>query len=177
MDLNRNGWLDDFERRVQVEFFVPVKASYRAIAVSWPPEAWFAEEKRDFVILSIIGGGPKSDISLLSTEDYDDIPVGQEIFAIGCPAGATPPHIYTGLRSTDSGALDRASLSAYFGNSGGGVFIRGANKLIGIVTQIRIDTAENRPLVVPQWTEFTSASMIREFANQSQVEFMLDEAR
>lgn len=170
LDTNRNGRIEDTERSVRVKFFFPPKF-YDAYLVTWPHEEWFMGNGKDFVFL-VAKNGPTSKITLSSEE----VKIGTRIFTIGVPDGITPPHIYDGLKSTDYRSLARASLSSYFGNSGGGVFVYGKNTIIGLTTQIRLDHERfMSSIVVPQWMEYVTSLTIRDYAHKYNMDFLVDE--
>lgn len=178
VDGNKNGFLDDSERIVSIRFFFPEQRSYIGRVLAWPHENWWLSRDKDFVFIAITDG-PKSNISLINSDDYKKVLIGQEIMIIGVPAGLTPPHLYIGYRSADvnNSPFHRASASAFWGNSGGGVFLSEKNQLIGLVAAVRTRDIHNTRFLIPQMAEYVPAPIIHNFVTQNRLKSLVDATR
>lgn len=174
VDTDNDGYVGPFEAIVEVKFFYPTAYVTTATVVSSPITSWYATE--DFVFLRI-ANPPSSNVHLISNEDYDNhMKAGAPVFAVGLSRGIEPPHITTGVKSTDveNGQDARASIAVYFGNSGGGIYSEETGELVGITTGIALGGAERNGEVVPQWSIFESAPAIRRHAANSNLPYMVD---
>jgi S1-C subfamily serine protease len=83
--------------------------------------------------------------------------LGEEIFTIGSTDGG-PLNLYCGVQSLPRSSLfERASMAAYFGNSGGGVFNENA-ELVGLVTRMQ---GSSKFDMVPHVFEYISIDSIK----------------
>lgn len=150
VDVNHNGRIDRQERKIQVKFHS--LASTHAGTIIYA-----SNNNADFVVV-IVPGAPKSDIKLMSNKDYKNVLAGAPLFAIGRSMGQDPPHFTKGIRSTDNKAVrDRAAISIFYGNSGGGIFDEESGELIGLANRIQIF----RGMMTPSWAEYIPPDVIR----------------
>jgi hypothetical protein len=162
VDTNDDGFIDQWEKQVQVKFYSPIASVHTATVVSDPLTIW--KYRGDFAFLAI-ENPPESKIRLINDEDYKQIKFGDKLFAIG-RSNAELPHLTLGVRSTDTmDRLHRASLPIYYGNSGGGVFSSETGELVGIAAEISLGDWDRNYEVVPSWSMYVPATMIREHAN------------
>ena len=100
----------------------------------------------DVAFLKFVGGDKKRDICVIrantqlqpvvSTRSYDDLKVGEKVYAIGSPKGlqnTLSEGIISGLRKKDDIRYVQTSAPITSGSSGGGLFDE-QGKLIGITT-------------------------------------------
>lgn len=172
VDVNYDGFIDQFERTVRVRFFYPNRKTVDGRIVFDPVGAW--RISNDFVFISI-SNPPHSPIKFMDLNKYQNFLPGDGLFAIGLSNGTEPPHLTRGLKSTNTNTkLDRAALSIYFGNSGGGIFSEETGELLGIATKVEVDSSPGAYELVPEWTEYESVANIKSVTTAYGVPFLTD---
>lgn len=186
LDDNNNGKLDTEELECHVEFFYPTAVVHTGVAVFLGD--YLGEENNDVGLITIpIETGLKSNISLMSKEEYDLLRFGSDTFTVGCPLG-NEPKLSTGIIEPPSSKskLGRATCSTVMGNSGGGIYLPENSKLAGLVVQnhsfktyapwsiaFPVPTPDGAMMVsgsgmyfqthfTPNWTEYVTAPRIAE---------------
>lgn len=160
IDRNKNLVIDEDEKSVTCTFF---NKKSRKNTISDAKVIWaaslehFRELTLDLAVIKLpekVGAGVK----LMSIRDYKNLAVGHSIYAIGCPGGKIPPHITFGGQSSQfQPHLQRAGISVWFGNSGGGIFSARSGELLGIVSKLHRDGNGH---IIPEWTEYISVERI-----------------
>lgn len=152
VDLNSDGDLDWNERFVRVEFYSDVAEVHTAIVLH------VSKGESDFAVITAPHKN-HSGVKLMSDADYEHIAAGMPIFAIGRSGGMNPPHFTDGIKSTDleEELLDRAAITIFYGNSGGGLFDEASGELIGLAARIRYKNNQ----LIPNWAEYSPADVIR----------------
>lgn len=166
VDEDKDGSITDDETTgLFVRFFEPVASIHSAVIVTNSVTNWRWNLGADFAVLKIVSPDPpKSKIRLQTRKEFDAVKPGRMLFCVGATDGASPPHVTFGPRSSDDDPFyARAGISAYFGNSGGGVFTSDTLELVGLTTRVHIVDNMGYPAVLPDWLMFTPSYDIREF--------------
>ncbi len=169
IDRNKDGEISGYEMLLDIEIYYPVASVHSAVVVAWSERDWRDGEGEDIAVIHI-NNPPQSSIRLMSDEQYNRLPIGQDLMSIGRTA-ASIPHLIMGVRSMDvSNEYHRASMPAFFGNSGGGIYKKGDNLLVGLTTRIRREGMH----FVPHWSEYVPATRIREFLYSRNLHRVID---
>ena len=176
VDEDKNGAITFTEKTgIWVRFFEPASV-HSATILDSSEVNWLFGLGGDYAVLKV-DNPPKSKIRLMNREQFRDVKPGRLLYCIGATDGESPPHITFGPRSSDDEMFfSRAGLSAYFGNSGGGIFTADTTELIGLSTRVHIATAMSEPQVLPDWVTFTPSHEIREFISKSHKEVLVSNA-
>src|SRR5690606_14010517 len=160
-----DGFVDDFEKHVSIEFLFPSPKSYIGEVIANSNGSWRSVDIDDIALVKL-NTILKSNVSVATDKEYSQVKFGDMLFAIGNSDGESP-HLTIGPKSTGNfRGLDRAGLSIYHGNSGGGIYDQSSGKLIGITTSIRRSPYE----MVPDWSEYITAPTIRKFLREKNLE-------
>ena len=158
-DRNGNGLIDWEEKEVLIKYYYPEEIECRGRIIFAPSEKLIIAKGFDFCIIK-----PeirvRSNIKLASIIEHLEIGAGKELYTIGRMDGYTP-HITTGLQSipAEKGYLyDRINMRLWYGNSGGGVFTKDDDLLIGISVVIKDASGKYNPAI---WSGYLSATNIR----------------
>lgn len=152
IDADDNNVISNEERSVRVSFIADASRVHTGTVI------YASAGESDFAIVATATKPNRAGVKLISNLDYEKVLAGAKLFAIGRSMGQDPPHLTSGIRSTDNHKLrDRAALSIFFGNSGGGVFEEEGGMLIGLANHIHI----YRGIMVPSWAEYIPAPVIR----------------
>lgn len=93
----------------------------------------------DIAVVKITSGyKPKSRIKLASFEEMNSMLFGEPLIVLGYPMGG-PIHAAEGMLSSKWGPMSRCTTSVYFGYSGGGVFQKHTQRLVGLILRMRMD--------------------------------------
>ncbi len=134
VDKDFDGEIDDKEVPLKIKFpLLPGKEfDAHVIATSYDPT------KLDIAILRPDKIIPLNGVKLISDNDYWLIQIGDPLYTIGMQNGGFPSNITDGrmIFMDPHSNSHRNSANSYYGNSGGGVFIK--NKLIGISSAMGI---------------------------------------
>lgn len=172
IDTNYDGFIDQFERVVNVQFFYPEHKRVVGNVVFDPVGSW--KVNNDFAFIAI-KDPPRSTVSFMKVEDYKNILPGHRLFTVGLSFGTSPPHITRGIKSTNvRKTLDRASLSIYFGNSGGGIYSEETGEMVGIASRVEVDYSPSKYELVPEWAEYESIASIRSVTDTYGMSFLVE---
>lgn len=152
---------------------------------------YLLDKSRDVAVLKV-DGGKIGTARLLTSEQFDNLPKGTSVVCTGIAreeARDVSIGIYTGTNDSEGTITN----PVFFGYSGAGIFIKGTNQVIGIVTRLGFDSINERAIidgitsdgkrfrgrilidrivVMPNVTQFVTSNSIREFILEND----LDEA-
>jgi len=128
VDHNLNRKLDKKERKIKIRLYERYGIPYE-----YECDVVYFNRGLDFALLK-----PLEAISSKTRFSIDRPNIGDRLITIGHPKGG-PLNITEGFESVSDKTLHgKASLSAYFGNSGGGIFNKN-QEVVGILTNIATD--------------------------------------
>jgi len=139
-------------------------------------ELWFStpagvlasDEEKDLAILAILSPNINLPVAeLLSLDEWKYVKILTEVYAIGCPLGF-PPHATDGIVSSFYDGL-WVSSPIFFGNSGGGVFLKITGKLIGLTHAI----PGYYGILLPHMAKVVSLPVIYDFLKEKQLDWIL----
>lgn len=129
IDGDADGVIDRYERSPQIKFYGDIASVHTGSVV-------FVGEFDSFDIAVIeLENPPPSKVTLADTN------FGDMLFTIGMTK-SSPPNISTGLASSYSAGHARASIAAWVGNSGGGIWTKD-QQLAGIASRIALGQASS----------------------------------
>lgn len=172
VDANDNGVLDEKEKVVDIKFYYPKQYTMKGVVVYMPPGDMSPGKSMDFALVR-----PEqpvsSNIELATTEYFENVEMGEEIFTIGRTM-VDELNIAVGYLAPPVPQLtcDRITISGWNGNSGGGIFVRKDGKLIGTFIIVRM-----HPFLgynIPNWGGYQSAASIRAHLAENNLEHLLD---
>ncbi|MHC5063713.1 MAG: S1 family peptidase [Planctomycetota bacterium] len=112
---------------------------------------------------------------VLSTERYCDIDIWAPVYCVGCPLGSDPIPTsgqISSLRNMVMGAnYWMINAPAYFGNSGGGIFLADGRELIGVFSKVYTSGGK----VVSHMGLITPITSIREWLEEEDLAHVLDQ--
>lgn len=171
-DRNGNGRIDWAEKQVRIKFYYPKEFECRGRIIFAPKEKLIIARGFDFCIIK-----PevriKSNIRLASIVEHLDIGVGKGLYTIGRMDG-DDPHISVGMQSMPAKGnylYDRINMRLWYGNSGGGIFTKDDDSLVGISSIIRDASGRYNPAI---WSGYMSATNIRVYLWMNGSEYMVD---
>jgi len=196
VDKNFDGKLQLDEMECYVEFFSPNTAQVLTGTVIMIGD-YINDSSQDVAVIALPLGSPRGSVSLISSETYDLLPYGEDVFTLGCPRGKSPK-LFSGLLeySDVESNIARASFTSIMGNSGGGVYSSNGN-LIGIITEnfgYYTDEAVNMLVPVPveggmmmimghgqvlqvhyapNWSQFVTAGQVRTVLANHNMDFVI----
>jgi len=168
LDRNSDGVISLEERDVNIKFFYPQDRTYKARTVLAGSGHHSHVFGLDYAILRILKVRRKSLVDVISSAKYADVAVGEDIYTIGRVSGDSPPSISRGHTAPPVSVLyDRAIMPVFFGNSGGGVFLKSSGELMGIVSRLKLRGIRGPGgapiyLQVPHMAEYLPITVIRE---------------
>ncbi len=113
---------------------------------------------------------------VLSSEQYCDIDIWAPVYCVGCPLGSDPIPTsgqISSLRNMVMGAnYWMINAPAYFGNSGGGIFLADGRELIGVYSKVYTSGGK----VVSHMGLITPITSIREWLQEEGLAQVLDAA-
>lgn len=200
VDWNVDGTVTpkEMKQKIYVRFYGDSVAKIHTATVVRAGE-WRLVPKEDVAILKITDPPKNKGVSLASNKEIRRLLIGEEIFTFGRTKGSNM-HLSLGVVSTSHREKLRITANAYFGNSGGGVFRKDNQKLIGLVTGIVGHNRTSRSKIViprfndkgkvvglmvgnvftrykyfiPGWTGCVSAKDIRVFAMNNGLRYTVD---
>jgi V8-like Glu-specific endopeptidase len=180
VDKNKNQKIDPTENLVGLKFEGISEVATGTVIMVGKWKDWRHE---DIAVIKVIKGKhPKSNIRLASFDTIEKLLPGEELFTVGFPYRG-PVHITEGLLSTPVRDLSRFSASLYFGNSGGGVFLKHNQEVIGLVCRLLQDNrrvatfnsiAVYSHVIVPNQTLFVDGRVIRALMIEYGLERVVD---
>ncbi|MCB9881192.1 MAG: trypsin-like peptidase domain-containing protein [Planctomycetes bacterium] len=125
------------------------------------------DEELDLALLRVSNVGAELPSVTFATESEERATqVFTPIYTVGCPLGADPiptrGEILRKDHELDGQDYWMISSPAYFGNSGGGVYLEGSRHLIGIFSKIYTYGRTN-PVVIPHMGLLTPTSVLRQW--------------
>jgi S1-C subfamily serine protease len=168
VDSNNNGKIDGKERIVKLVFYYPKYKEIKGEVVLINNKPLRLNGKMaDFAVIKP-EEDIKSEIRLISRDNYELFGVGKPIFTVGRMNGDFP-HLTVGNKSYPIGEnnVDRGNLDIWHGNSGGGVYSKDTGELIGLCSTIRKRGGWGGGFPIPGWMEYCDANQVRGYLEVS----------
>ncbi|MEK6858197.1 MAG: serine protease, partial [Nanoarchaeota archaeon] len=136
-------------------------------------------EKLDVAVVEIKSNASFHPAKIADKEKINDTQRFDDIYAVGCPLGYSPiqteGEITTKNKILGGENYWMISAQTIFGNSGGGIFLKENNEMIGILTRV---SAYNNfiNIAVPHMGIVVSGDRIHEWFEQSNLQFLYNES-
>lgn len=164
VDENRNGKIDKGEEDVYVKFFNKKDSPIKAGKLVW------MAPKHDFAFIKL-NRPERSKIRFATVRQYNNAFIGDNVYSFGHWLGKHEVHMTKGVISTSkSPVYGRTSMQVFYGGSGGAVFLERNGLVLGINTNMRLFQRH----IVPAWTKFVRASLIRSVLTRSKKLHLID---
>jgi len=129
------------------------------------------DEGNDIALLRIVSDRPAPALAhMLPEERVAGLRVFTPVYTVGCPLGNDPIPTFGEIASTRSVVQGQEywmiNAPAYFGNSGGGIFLATTRELSGLYSKIYTH-GRGRPTVISHMGLVTPLSQVREFLTRS----------
>lgn len=161
VDRNYSSHIESEELRIDCCFYdlneIPTLVGGTVVSIGDEGEFYF---NRDIAIVKL-DRPMQCNTIMASDKSYSEIEICEEVYTLGCPGGRLPPHPTLGLKGPSVNYFyDRAGISAYYGNSGGGLFSKRTGELLGLTTHIGLTDDDERE-IIPSFADFIKVNHIR----------------
>jgi S1-C subfamily serine protease len=138
------------------------------------------DEENDLALLRIVSDRPAPALArFVSPERLASLRVFTPVYTVGCPLGNDPIPTFGEIASTRSVVQGQeywmVNAPAYFGNSGGGIFLASTRELTGLYSKIYTH-GRGRPTVISHMGLVTPLDQIRAFLSRCGYGFVADSA-
>lgn len=145
VDTNQNGILEDSEKNIKLIFCDPDIKSIDKQTIEGEVVGFEHTMMMDIAIIALKSNNLKSEVKLISDQNYQKLKFGDPVFTIGFQLGMTMHRTDGTVSFPIDPFVERTSITVLPGNSGGGVF-NSQNECLGIT---KASMTEQQQIVIP----------------------------